>query len=567
MAVDAEHPRFTDRVEEWQLCGDALRGEQAVKEAGSKYLPCPTGFEANPDKEVGRALYNAYLERAEFPDLFGLTLRGMVGLIHKKEAVIDGITGTQLEKMWESATRPSSGQPMTLAALHQEITRNLLAKGRVGLLAEAASTGSDTPWLALYNAESIRNWSDNYGMFVLDESGLVQSPNDEFGWVDAKKYRVLRIDDGGYYGQVYEDHPVAGASPDPTVPAPMGPAPATNEQALAATRPRGFQPATLAAQTPASTLSQGSDIYEPKIRGGKKMDFIPFVVGGPTRMGPNPENPPLLPIARAAKAIYQLNADYRHQLFMSGQETLVVIGVDKEDVPTAVGAGVVVGIPLNGDAKYVSPTCSGINAHKVAITDKAGEAVSAGVQLMDQGGSQQSGDALRLRYGAQTATLVTIANQSAAILETGLRYCARMVGMPEDKVQQIVVKPNTEFLDTVMSPQDAQALVAVWQSGAIAYDTLFENLVRGGIASGERTAEEEQELIDEETPDTPLPAGGTTDPTATPADTPPATDTAGEAGPDSITDEELTAMFGSYADDVVGGGGTRTQQGSRQRNR
>lgn len=564
MAVDAVHPRFTDREEEWQLCGDALRGEQAVKEAGRRYLPCPTGFSANPDTKIGEALYQAYLERAEFPDLFGLTLRGMVGLIHKKESVVEGIEGTPLEKMFESATRPSSGQPMTLAALHQEITRNLLSKGRVGLLAEAASTGSDTPWLALYTAESVRNWSDNYGMFVLDESGLIQSGTDEFAWVEAKKYRVLRIDEGGYYGQVYEDHPVVGASPDPTVQSLPGPAPATNEQALAGIRPRSQQVPT---QRASSTLSVGSEIYEPKIRGGKKMDFIPFVVGGPTRMGPNPENPPLLPIARAAKSIYQLNADYRHQLFMSGQETLFVIGVDKEDVPTAVGAGVVAGIPADGDAKYVSPSCSGINAHKVAIADKAGDAISAGVQLMDQGGGQQSGDALRLRYGAQTATLITISTQSAAILETGLRYCARMVGMSEDKIEKIIVKPNTEFLDTVMTAQDAQALVGVWQSGAIAYDTLFENFVRGGIASGERSAEEEQERIDEESPDTPLPAGGTTDLNATPPDTPPATDTAGEDGPDSITDEELTAMFGSYADDVIDGGGTRSRQGSRQRNR
>jgi len=48
-----------------------------------------------------------------------------------------------------------------------------------------------------------------------------------------------------------------------------------------------------------------------------------------------------------------------------------------------------------------------------------------------------------------------------------------------------------------MTPDDAQKLMALWQNGAISYQTFYENLQKGGITSSERTFEEETRLIDE----------------------------------------------------------------------
>ncbi|MNL79230.1 hypothetical protein D3C87_2057850 [compost metagenome] len=49
-----------------------------------------------------------------------------------------------------------------------------------------------------------------------------------------------------------------------------------------------------------------------------------------------------------------------------------------------------------------------------------------------------------------------------------------------------------------MTPEQAASLVSLWQNGAIAYETLYENLQRGEIASAERDFEAELKLIDEE---------------------------------------------------------------------
>ena len=55
--------------------------------------------------------------------------------------------------------------------------------------------------------------------------------------------------------------------------------------------------------------------------------------------------------------------------------------------------------------------------------------------------------------------------------------------------------PNLDFVDAALDPADVMELVRGWQSDAMSFETLYENLQRGGIASVERTAEEELELI------------------------------------------------------------------------
>jgi hypothetical protein len=441
--VDAKHPEYADHVSEWTLMRHTHRGEKAVKEAGEEYLPMPSGFRVQADS--GRAMYGAYQKRAQFPEIVAPTIRGMIGVIHRTEAQIempDAMLG-----LWERAT--SDGLP--LEALHRRITGELLLTGRYGLLVDAPSTGGDLPYLAGYSAEALINWSEDRDFFVLDESGWKR---DEFAWSDQKGYRVLRLVDGRYEVETY------------------------------------------------SGTTRGADVLQPTARGGQSLDQIPFVVIGPRDLAVAPQEPPLIGVARAALALYRLDADYRHQLYMSGQETLVVIN---GDAPTAIGAGVVItltsgqgedGKEYTPDAKYVGPSGRGIEAHRTAIQDERENAVAAGARIFDSAKkAAESGEALRLRYAAQTATLTSIAQASAAGVEKALRFAAVMIGADPNAV---VVKPSLEFLDASLDPSAAEALLRVWQGGAISFETLYENLQRGEIASAERSAEEELKLIDRE---------------------------------------------------------------------
>lgn len=439
-AVDTKHPAYVGMADKWELMRDTTAGETAVKGAGETYLPKPSGFSAQDDG--GRALYDAYQKRAQFAEIVEPTIRGMVGVIHRTEAQIS--MPDAMQPLWERATK--DGLP--LEALHRRITSELLTNGRYSLLADAATEGSDLPWLAGYSAEALINWADDRSMFVLDESGLKR---EGFRWEQQQRFRVLDLREGQYSVQTY----------------------------------------TGAEKTP------GGEV-QPKGRGNASLGQIPFVVIGARDLSLAPELPPLVGVARSAIALYQLSADYRWQLFMTGQETLVIIN---GDAPGAVGAGAVIAIKQGSgseeagrpDVKYVGPAGTGIAAHRMAIQDERQAAAQAGARLFsNEGKSAESGDALRIRFAAETATLTSIAQSSAQGLEKALRHIAVMIGQDPEKV---VVKPNLSFVDSTLTPQEAFALVSVWQSGALSKQTLYDNLQRGEIASAERSFEEEEELI------------------------------------------------------------------------
>lgn len=437
-AVDTKHPDYTAHAELWQLMRDATGGEGAVKGAGEEYLPQPSGFKTQADG--GLLLYAAYQKRAQFPEIASPTVHGMVGVIHRTEAQIE--MPAAMEPLWEKATK--DGLP--LEALHRRITAELLTTGRYSLLADASSEGSDLPWLAGYSAEALINWSDDRSMFVLDESGLKR---EGFRWEHQQRFRVLDLSDGRYSAQNYT-----------------------------------------------GTERSAGDAIEPTGRGNVTLTEIPFVVIGARDLSLKPELPPLLGVARAAVALYQLSADYRWQLFMTGQETLVIIN---GDAPTAVGAGAVIAIKQGEqtgtpDVKYVGPAGTGIEAHRIAMQDERANAAQAGARLFksSESKSAESGDALRIRFAAETSTLTSIAQASAQGLEKALRHIAVMIG---HRPEEVTVKPNLSFVDSSLTPQEAVSVVSLWQSGALSKQTVYENLQRGEVASAERSFEEEQELI------------------------------------------------------------------------
>src|SRR5690606_16749209 len=131
--------------------------------------------------------------------------------------------------------------------------------------------------------------------------------------------------------------------------------------------------------------------------------------------------PPLLGLSNLCLAIYRGEADYRQALFQQGQDTLVVIGgleYDEQGKPLRLGAGAVVGVPLGGDAKYVGTEGKGLAEMRQALENDKAAAVQRGARLLTaKGGDRQSGEALRVRVAAQTATLTIMAKTAAAGLE------------------------------------------------------------------------------------------------------------------------------------------------------
>jgi hypothetical protein len=433
------HPEYTaDIQEEWRLMRDAWRGEIAIKKRREHYLPMPSGYRHHPGGQAATdSLYGAYITRARFPEVVAAAVRGMVGVAHAQEWKID--VPPALEPLWEN----SDGKGLPLEALSKRITTELLITGRYAVLADAPANGGDI-YLAGYAAEELINWSDDDDFYVLRE--VVRERNGMV-WQDVIKTRALELVDGRYVQRVYLDGIMI-------------------------------------------------EEYEPRARGGAALTMIPITVGGAMDLDLTPDTPPLIGVARAAVAHYQLNADYRLQLFMSGQETLFIHNAEKP--PSAVGAGVVVSLTPADRAKdtraeYVGPSGVGIASHVVAMDREQAAAIRSGAQLFDntQRG-QESGEARRLRFSAETATLTSIVGASALILERALKQAAIMAGANPDDV---VVKAPDNMLEGAMDAQTLQTMFNVYSGGGMSWDTYYAALQRGRVASPERTADDEDALI------------------------------------------------------------------------
>lgn len=437
-SVNNKHPDLTaSRLAEWRLLRDAMEGARAVKDGGERYLPMPSGFKAMPDG--GKAAYqDAYKMRAIVPEILAPSISAMIGIIHSKETQIN--LPESMARIWEDA----DGNGMPLEAFHRRITRYLLWLGRYGVLTTAPADGGD-PFLVGYSGDAIINWDRDF--YVLDESGVVRSG---FDWKENPRFRVLELVDGVYVSTVYEGEPL---------------------RAILESRPEA--------------------------RGGRGLEYVPFSVGNARDISTDLEAPPLVGVANAVIDAYQLSADWRWQLYMSGQETLVAFNVD--DAPGMVGAGAI--ITMNGsadgatpDLRYVSPSCSGIDAHERAIQKQMDAAVMAGARMFDRAQGQESGEARRLRFASETANLMSVAQVSAGLLERGLRNVARMSGI--DDVSDIVVAPPKDLLDSTMTPMEFAQLFAVYTQGGMSWETFYERGQSGGIFSNERDAEQEYALLE-----------------------------------------------------------------------
>lgn len=428
MSAKSVHPLYTAVLSKWELGRDSYAGEQAIKDKGTQYLPATSGqiadgADTGNKNSIGWKSYEAYKMRAVYPDIYSEAVEAAIGIMHREPPKID--LPEVLEPMRNNATLLGESLEMLL----RKINSRQLITGRVGLLGDIKNDRGDVrPVVALYSELAIRNWDDtslhdddvDVRLVVLDESGFEMET--DFSWVFKNKYRVLGL-----------------VGPDGTI----------NTQG-----------------TYGSVLLEDSDeitgrpLQTPSLS-GKTLDHIPFVFINSKDLSATPDKPPLEGLANLCLTIYRGEADYRQNLFMQGQDTLVTIGrIDNdEDDPIRTGAGAHIGVPQGGDAKYIGVSSNGLPEQRQGLENDYKRAITKSGQLLDATSrAKESGDALRIRVAAQTATLPQIAKTAAAGLEKVLKSLASWYGANPDEV---VVTPNLNFTEADLN---GQTLVQILQA-------------------------------------------------------------------------------------------------------
>jgi hypothetical protein len=475
MGLNAKHPDYESSIDDWTMMRDAYKGERHVKNEGKKYLPplishVLDGMVRPTDQ--GLIAYEMYKMRAVFPDYVQSGVETLVGILNAQPAIIK--LPKAMEYLLEKATNKGEAMPALLRRVHEQ----QLTTGRVGLLADLPATPDPTnprPYIAMYNAESIINWDDGeaddiqntLNLVVLDET--TNKRGDDFSWAVNEKFRVLMLGalaenetKAAYYFGVFE-----------------------NGDSFIA-----------------------SEMKKAMIR-GKGLDEIPFVFINSKDNLVSPDSPPLLGLGRLCFTIYRSEADYRQTLYLQGQDTLVVEGgvltssVNPNE-PLRVGAGARIDVNQGGDAKYIGVSSEGLEEQRIAIeNDRMAAAVRTGQLLAPGKMSLESGEALKTRIAAQTATLTSVALASAAGLKRLLRIVARWLGEDETEVDVI---PNLDFTNVAIAGQDLVQLITAKNLGfPLSYKQLHAVARARGLTTNtfeqemEEINDDPQELIDRAT--------------------------------------------------------------------
>lgn len=494
MALNTQHPSYVAARPDWDTMRDVYRGERHVKSLGVTYLPPTQGMVLDGfgnatlagRTNVGQQAYDAYRMRAVMPDNLKDAVDVFMGLLHSQPPKIE--LPPAMEAMRDKATQ--NGE--SLEQLLRRINEEQLVTGRLGLLLDLPmrpDPANPLPYISLYITEAITNWDDGeieeglarLNMVVLDESGYKRQG---FEWLYVTKYRVLELEPvltngtltgyGSYRQGVFDNGGVG--SPDYVE----------------------------------------SDMKAPVLRGQALAD-IPFIFINTKDLVAAPDKPSLLGLANAVLTIYRGEADYRQSLFMQGQDTLVIKGelkrtvdpnelASEKDEPVRTGTGSMIHLQggVDNDAKYIGVSSSGLSEQRTALENdaKRADAKSGALSSNTGDGNAESGEALKTRVGARTASLNSIAITGAAGLEWELRQAAKWMGANPELVK---VTPNMEFADYQMSAETLARLMAAKASGApLSRESIHALMAEGGITK--LSFQEEVEKLAEEAADAP-PAG------------------------------------------------------------
>lgn len=479
MNLQSYHPQHRLAVLGWKLMRDTWLGEDYVKQAGTDYL-APTGAmerDGMQQGQPGQINYVAYVQRSVFHEFVSTAVQAMVGIMHGKDPVVE--LPPKLEPLINSAT--AHGEP--LKALLRRINMEQLITGRLGLMLDLPEqAGPDAlPYLATYTAESIINWDTRTGadgrrsfdFITLDERGPRRQPG-SLEWKVVPQHRFLTT------GEFLSANGIVPPGID------VGP----NDFVQVVCRDR--------------TELLGGKFIVPEIA-GKRIERIPFVTIGALDLDPTPDKPPLMPLARKAISLYRLEADYRYQLYMQAQDTLVIIGQPRtDDAAPTVGANAILFLDQGADAKFVGVNSAGLGEMRQAVENEKREAAELGAQIIDaaSAGSASSGEALAIRVAARTATLTSIARAAGDGLTRLLQAAAEWVGADPSKV---VVEPNTDFSDEQIDAATLLSLTQAKNQGAPISGRTIHQIMRAGEMT-EMTYEEELTEIEEELDPAGLPA-------------------------------------------------------------
>jgi hypothetical protein len=454
MPVETEHPDYLRLKDTWKKCRTVVQGTEAVKAAGTAYLPKLGGQD---ERE-----YAAYVQRANFFAATKKTVEAMEGMIFAKEPVIKAPTSALVD------IKSITSDGNSLVSFAKKITNEQITCGRYGVLVDADEAGQKV-YLTGYVTESIINWrtvkvkgEDVLVMVVLMETVQDYSA-DPFAGKSSEQIRVLKLarEEGG-------DQPVY------------------------------IQEIWI--KKSASELREGESKFKlfktivPTQR-GVKMQFIPFLFIGATDLTPAPDEPPISDLAEVNLSHYRSSADLEHGRHFTALPTPWAAGFDSKNGELKIGSTTAwLSDDPQAKCSFLEFTGQGLGALSTALEEKQGQMAVLGARLLEAPKpSVEAADSQKIRKSSESSILATLVDMLDDGLERVVKWLLEWAGV----TGEVSVELNRDFSQLLLDTTMLSGLLSAFQQNAISYNTLFTIFKRAGIIPEDRTMEEEMALIND----------------------------------------------------------------------
>lgn len=466
-----QHAEYADFKSRWKLIRDVLAGKKDIDDEGEAYLPKPNNYSDNR--------YLAYQIRAVLYNATARTLEGYLGAIFRKE--LDVELPTKLEYL----STDTDGAGNNITQFSKKVCKDVISMGRHGILVDYPSSENVETLedernanlqarLISYTPESIVNWhclkkgTRTVLSNVLLEEIEIESSSHVFNQDFNKKWRLLELDENGFYVQrVMEQVEVID--------------PKTNERTVTVVEEKTIIP----------TLPDGS-----------RLDYIPFIFIGSETFTPTPDNPPLYDLAQLNIAHYRNSADWEQAIFMVGQPTPWISGldtgfIDENKGQLVIGSNAAWLLPDGATAGMLESKAER-NIIQKAMEFKEVEMVGLGARIIQDNTSRgsESAESVQIRRSGEASQLACIADNVSQALVKCFEWAAAWMGAEGEIKYQL----NKDFFAQRLGHQELRELIAAWHGGGIPQDVLLDNLRKGEIISELLDNDEVKDMLDEEGP-------------------------------------------------------------------
>lgn len=463
MELNVDHvlQEVSDNIPLWGVVRDCIDGQHKVKKGRTKYVPQPNSTDTSTENV---ARYDAYLNRGVFVNFTDRTLSGMVGAVFGKDAV--ATLPDELMPMYSNV----DGSAVTMDQQAKKVLSDVISVGRCGLLTDypvrekpasrqEVQDGKVRPTIQFYFAEDIINWRYDVvdslrilSLVVLKEEFTIS--DDGFKKETGEAFRVLRLEDKKYTVTIYRKDK--------------------------------------------SGITQYGSKHTPKKADGKPFDYIPFEFVGSDNNDGGIDPAPLLDLANLNIAHFRNSCDFEEMVFMLGQPTPVLTGLNKSWVDEVLGGRIVLGsqkaLPLPRDADAFLLQIDESQLALSAMEHKERQAVSLGARLVQTAQVQRTAKEAGMEEASEQSLLLSSAKNVNSAYARALKSAALFAGAKI--TDDIGYSLNTDFdILRLDSPGRAQ-LLNEWQRGAVTFSEYRSILRRAGVATLDDA--EAQRQLDEE---------------------------------------------------------------------